>query len=483
MISKDQGFAEANFTRNIRQSPLFWKQKRSEQIAMMSQIGPPTIFLTLTLCESKNPELLALLHKNAGLGTIDLETAMRLPHAIKTQLVRNDPVTVVQYFEDKLKAILKLFEDEDGNGPFGMYYMMDYYARKEFQNRRSVHCHLLIYLKDAPKLTVNSKFEDLIQFVDSIITCRYDPTNPLITHQRHKHTHTCYKGRNSKSCRFSFPKYVMRETEILLPLTQNLLSSEDMKKIAENLDKIDLKMLELFKKNSNIPHSDLLTELKLTHEEYIDAIRSTVKRPKLFLRRSSLEVAINPYNLYILQLTESNMDIQFILDPHACIRYICDYLTKSNKELSKLLRDAQSHIQAGDLSIRDRMLGVAKTMINGTVLTAQEAVYNILSLPLSQCSRGYTFINTQSRSARNRMLKTKEEMKKLKEDSTDIYKKNIFIHYAKRDPKYENVWLIMCQSTQTELSMIANLIKKIKLMQVMLKTTSNLKILIMSIMA
>lgn len=196
---------------------------------------------------------MALLHKNAGLGTIDLETAINLDPALKTQLVRNDPVTVVQYFEDKLKLIMKILGNEDGNGPFGIHYMTDYYMRKEFQNRGSVHVHLLIYLRNAPKLAVNTKFEDITQFVDSIITCRYDPKNPLITHQRHKHTHTCYKGKNKTKCRFFYPKFVMRETQILLPLAKDIfLDSTKMNKLNENLDKIKKEMQKFFKTNINM---------------------------------------------------------------------------------------------------------------------------------------------------------------------------------------------------------------------------------------
>lgn len=36
-------FAESNSTRSIRQSPMYWKHKRVDEIAIMSQIGaPPT---------------------------------------------------------------------------------------------------------------------------------------------------------------------------------------------------------------------------------------------------------------------------------------------------------------------------------------------------------------------------------------------------------------------------------------------------------
>lgn len=114
------------------------------------------------------------------------------------------------------------------------------------------------------------------------------------------------------------------------------------------------------------------------------------------------------------------MDIQFITNPHACIKYICDYLTKSNKELTKLLREEVEKIKNGDDSIKSRLHSVANTLVNGTVITAQEAVYIILEKSLSTCSRSVEFINTISKKNRNRMLKTKADLAKLHDEDTDI---------------------------------------------------------------
>lgn len=62
------------------------KSRRGDVIAGVL----PYIFLTLTLTECKNAELFANLHKNAGMGNIGPETAMRLPDAVKTKLIKDD---------------------------------------------------------------------------------------------------------------------------------------------------------------------------------------------------------------------------------------------------------------------------------------------------------------------------------------------------------------------------------------------------------
>lgn len=100
---------------------------------------------------------------------------------------------------------------EDTSGPFREHKVTDFYCRTEFQGRGSAHEHLVIYCKNAP--TYNS--ED-INFIDRFITVHYEPKNPLIAFQRHKHTTTCYKGyEKSKICRFHYPLPVMPETRIL----------------------------------------------------------------------------------------------------------------------------------------------------------------------------------------------------------------------------------------------------------------------------
>lgn len=266
---------------------------------MMSQLGHPIIFLTITITECKNPELLATLHKNAGMGDITPETAMRLPDAIKTNLVKNDPYTVVLYFEEKFKEIMKILQNKCG--PFENHPVTEHYTRTEFQNRGSVHKHCLLYLENAPKYVQDdSNNAEVIKFIDTIITCKYDPKNPCMAFQRHKHTHTCYKGNRSK-CRFNFPKYVMDETMILKPLPKDY---PELKKAKENIKNINILMQTYFKNNI-----DISFDLKMDKREYIAAIRRTLKSEAVFLKRRTLDVAINQYNLEMLNLIQSNMDI------------------------------------------------------------------------------------------------------------------------------------------------------------------------------
>ena len=48
------------------------------------------------------------------------------------------------------------------------------------------------------------------------------------------------------------------------------------------------------------------------------------------------------------------MDLQFILDPYACIAYMINYINKSNRGMSELLKDSISEINDGNFSLRKK---------------------------------------------------------------------------------------------------------------------------------
>lgn len=123
---------------------------------------------------------------------------MKLSTSIETALVRDDPITCVRYFEEKINKLSKLIEDK--NGPFGENFVTDSYQRREFQCRGSVHTHNLLCNNNAPVYDeTNIQSVDCIKFIDKFITCKYDHKTPLMAFQRHHHTRTCYKYEKTKT--------------------------------------------------------------------------------------------------------------------------------------------------------------------------------------------------------------------------------------------------------------------------------------------
>lgn len=132
--------------------------------------------------------------------------------------------------------------------------------------------------------------------------------------------------------------------------------------------------------------SEFLNKIKLNENEYIEVIVYNIKRPTIFSKRDSTEIHINAYNKLILLLMKSNMDIQIILDPYACINYIINHIGKSQRGLSKLLKDTANEIRDGNTELKQQLRHIVNVFINKTEIPAQEISYYILGMPVSVLS-------------------------------------------------------------------------------------------------
>ena len=109
------------------------------------------------------------------------------------------------------------------------------------------------------------------------------------------------------------------------------------------------------------------------------------------------------------------------------------YFSKSESEVSESLKQAAKEIKNQNLNVRDAMKKIAYSFISSRQLSVQEAVYNVLpELWLRKCSPGISFINTNLPNNRIRMIKSKEELELLPDNSTDIFKKSIIDRYMDR---------------------------------------------------
>lgn len=95
--------------------------------------------------------------------------------------------------------------------------------------------------------------------------------------------------------------------------------------------------LDEMKEGEDISFDELLLALKVTEENYLLALRSSLNVARVFLKRSPNELRINNYNPACLRAWRANMDIQYVLDVYACAVYIVNYISKGQKGMSELL--------------------------------------------------------------------------------------------------------------------------------------------------
>ena len=75
------------------------------------------------------------------------------------------------------------------------------------------------------------------------------------------------------------------------------------------------------KEGEDITFDQLLVNLKLTEQNYLLAVQSSLKTPTIFLKRKPNELRINNYNAQCLSAWRANMDIQFVLDVYMHVQY------------------------------------------------------------------------------------------------------------------------------------------------------------------
>ena len=109
--------------------------------------------------------------------------------------------------------------------------------------------------------------------------------------------------------------------------------------------------------------------------------------------------------------------------------------------MSKLLREALNELKKGNNTVKERLRVIANKFLNSSEISAQEAVYHILSIPLSTSSRSTVFINTNRPENRISMVKSDEVLQKLEPDSKDVFVQGLIDMYINRPEEMKNICL------------------------------------------
>ena len=399
---------------------------------MIRQLSLPTWFISLSAADTRWTDLLKMLAKlndDADLTDTDIE---KLTWQEKTKLVQKDPVTCSRYFDHRVHEFLNTVLKSNCE-PVGK--VKDYFYRVEFQQRGSPHIHMLVWVENAPTLDTNSEGE-IVQFVDQYLTCSAEKneTLELVKLQTHKHSRTCRK-KGKPICRFGFPLPPLPRTMLLYPLEEEV---EKYKKKSTELQKD----MNEFQENVEMTFDDFLNKIaKMDFEDYIRCIRSLLRAPKVFLRRKPQEMRINLFNENMLLAWKANLDIQVVLEPYGCATYIVGYISKSQRGMSAQLDAAAKEARNGNLDLKKQVRHIGNVFSNCVEVSAQEAVYLSLQIPLTKSTRDVVFVNTSTPEERVFLLKPKSSLDDLPPESTDIESDNIIQRYSKRPRQLQKLCL------------------------------------------
>ena len=367
-----------------------------EVLSMIQTLGIPTWFLTLSAADMKWPEVIQSIVRQYGTIYTEDEVSA-LPWQIKSTWLRSNPVTAARMFQYRLETFVITFLKSNAN-PIGC--VTEYVIRIKFQARGSPHAHTLFWIKDAPKLGYSND-EDVKTFIDNYVTCSLpdcdeELQNLVESLQEHHHSLSC---RRKAGCRFHYPKPPSPYTVILRQPQENCQQEIDfaikvltaVKQVLQNKDlPIDVTL------------DNILAAAHVTLDDYTKVLSINKSGESIILKRQPSERNVNCYSPAVLRTWQANMDIQYIINAYACVMYIASYVLKAEKGMGELLKQAAKELQQGNT--RQQLNKLGSVFLTNREVSAQEAVYRVLSMPLRRCSRTTVFLNTNHKDSRYSLL-------------------------------------------------------------------------------
>ena len=130
------------------------------------------------------------------------------------------------------------------------------------------------------------------------------------------------------------------------------------------------------------------------------------------------------------------------------------YISKSQKGMSQLLQRACDAVRAGNSSIKQQVRDIGNQFLNIVEISAQEAVYIVLQLPMRKISRQVIFINTTPEE-RVQLLKPINEIEVMDDDLEEVHSSGWLNRYIQRPASFENIsladWAALYDSCQKHL--------------------------------
>ena len=112
---------------------------------------------------------------------------------------------------------------------------------------------------------------------------------------------------------------------------------------------------------------------------------------------------------------------------------------KSQRGISMLLQQAVKEVGSGNFTVKEKMRAIANQFLNHCEVSAQEAAYLLLQMPLTQSSRDVIFVNSSPPEQRVNILKPMSLLKKLSNDDTNITCQGLHERYSERPKELETI--------------------------------------------
>jgi len=154
----------------------------------------------------------------------------------------------------------------------------------------------MYWFSGAPKLEGPYNAEKVTRFIDRFLTISGDDPeiHEVIQYQRYKHSASCLRElRGQQFCRFNMPYPPMPETLVFYPFEENESNVQEYKEIFKKVKELLKSVSEEESAMFNNFEYFFFSHLEISYEEYKFAIRSSLKKPQVFLRRQFSDRLLN----------------------------------------------------------------------------------------------------------------------------------------------------------------------------------------------
>ncbi|XP_072047334.1 uncharacterized protein [Amphiura filiformis] len=269
------------------------------------------------------------------------------------------------------------------------------------------------------------------------------------------HTRSCRK--TGKTCRFNFPRPPSNRTFVCIPVAEGDGNDEEHQESLNRETEAKNMLNKIWELLQNPDHDfadfyDVLCVAGIEQDQFEKALETLSKRQTMYLKRRLEDQWINNYNPDLIRCWNGNMDIQYVLDPYACVMYIVSYITKSEREMGDLLRNAQREIAQGNNDVVQQLRKLGSIYLQNREVSVMGAIYLICSMPLRNSTRKVMFLQTALDGQRISL-----PLKQLQENagnSEQVWQTTQIEKYLDRPstPKYNNMCMATFYSTHYQMS-------------------------------
>ena len=110
---------DTEYSKTFAQALPYFEHKKKELMAMIRQLGIPTLFISLSAADTKWTDLLKSIYISIHQKNISPSEIENMPWSEKCKLISTDPGTCTQYFHNRVQKFVSCIL-KSPHSPFGI---------------------------------------------------------------------------------------------------------------------------------------------------------------------------------------------------------------------------------------------------------------------------------------------------------------------------------------------------------------------------